>query len=140
MRVVDVVADAVASLGVDTFFGLVGSGNFQLTNALIARGARFVAARHEGATITMADSYARVSRRLGVCTVHQGPGLTNTVTGLTEAAKSRTPAAGARGRLTCGCRSVELPYRPGSTLRVCGRPPRARRVASVCAGRHIPCV
>ena len=30
-------------------------------------------------------------RRVGVCSVHQGPGLTNTLTGLTEAAKSRTP-------------------------------------------------
>jgi thiamine pyrophosphate-dependent acetolactate synthase large subunit-like protein len=32
-----------------------------------------------------------VSGRLGICSVHQGPGLTNTVTGLTEAVKSRTP-------------------------------------------------
>ncbi|MGE3272175.1 MAG: thiamine pyrophosphate-binding protein, partial [Chloroflexota bacterium] len=47
--------------------------------------------RHEGGAITMADAYARVSGEVGVCTVHQGPGLTNTMTGLTEAAKSRTP-------------------------------------------------
>jgi thiamine pyrophosphate-dependent acetolactate synthase large subunit-like protein len=39
----------------------------------------------------MADGYARVSGKLAACSVHQGPGLTNTVTGLTEAAKSRTP-------------------------------------------------
>ena len=39
----------------------------------------------------MADGYARVTGRVGVCSVHQGPGLTNTVTGLAEAAKSRTP-------------------------------------------------
>lgn len=39
----------------------------------------------------MADAYARASGRLGVSSVHQGPGLTNAVTGLTEAAKSRTP-------------------------------------------------
>ena len=39
----------------------------------------------------MADGWARVSGRVGVCSVHQGPGLTNAVTGLAEAAKSRTP-------------------------------------------------
>ena len=39
----------------------------------------------------MADGYARVSGELGVRSVHQGPGLTNAITGLTEAAKSRTP-------------------------------------------------
>jgi thiamine pyrophosphate-dependent acetolactate synthase large subunit-like protein len=39
----------------------------------------------------MTDGYARVSGALAACSVHQGPGLTNTITGLTEAAKSRTP-------------------------------------------------
>jgi thiamine pyrophosphate-dependent acetolactate synthase large subunit-like protein len=77
--------------GVKTVFGVVGSGNFHLTNALTGHGARFVAARHEGGAATMADAYARVSGELGVLTVHQGPGLTNALTGLTEAAKSRTP-------------------------------------------------
>ena len=41
--------------------------------------------------VCMADGYARVSGAVGVCSVHQGPGLTNTMTGLAEAAKSRTP-------------------------------------------------
>jgi thiamine pyrophosphate-dependent acetolactate synthase large subunit-like protein len=39
----------------------------------------------------MADGYGRCTGRVGVVSVHQGPGLTNTMTGLTEAAKSRTP-------------------------------------------------
>src|SRR6201996_8696731 len=77
--------------GVRTVFGVVGSGNFLLANALTGHGARFIAARHEGGAAVMADAYARVSGELGVLTVHQGPGLTNALTGLTEAAKSRTP-------------------------------------------------
>ena len=76
---------------VKTVFGVVGSGNFHLTNALTEHGARFIPARHEGGAAVMADAYARVSGELGVLTVHQGPGLTNALTGLTEAAKSRTP-------------------------------------------------
>ena len=91
MRVAEAIGQAVAQLGVRDCFGLVGSGNFHLVNAMTASGVRFVPARHETGAVTMADAYARASGRLGVCSVHQGPGLTNTLTGLTEAAKSRTP-------------------------------------------------
>ncbi|WP_344433875.1 thiamine pyrophosphate-binding protein, partial [Actinomadura luteofluorescens] len=91
MNVAEAVGQTLARFGAGTVFGVVGSGNFHVTNALAASGARFVAARHEGGAVTMADAYARVSRGLGVVTVHQGPGLTNAVTGMAEAAKSRTP-------------------------------------------------
>jgi thiamine pyrophosphate-dependent acetolactate synthase large subunit-like protein len=86
----DAVAEALAQLGVRCCFGLVGSGNFHVTAALARRGCRFVAARHEAGAITMADAYARVTGEVGVCSVHQGPGFTNTLTGLAEAAKSRS--------------------------------------------------
>ena len=62
-----------------------------VTNALCEGGARFHPARHEGPATSMADGYSRVTDRVGVVTVHQGPGLTNTLTALAEAAKSRTP-------------------------------------------------
>src|SRR5918998_199106 len=91
MLVAEAVGRALAGLGVDAAFGLLGSGNLTVTNALRDAGARFVAARHENGAVCMADGYARVSGRLAACPVHQGPGLTNAVTGLTEAAKSRTP-------------------------------------------------
>jgi thiamine pyrophosphate-dependent acetolactate synthase large subunit-like protein len=81
----------VRDAGVRTVFGVVGSGNFRLANALTGHGARLVAARHEGAAAAMADAYARVSGEVGLLTVPQGPGLTNALTGLAEAAKSRTP-------------------------------------------------
>ncbi len=91
MIVAEAVGRALASLGVDAVFGLLGSGNLTVTNALRDAGVPFHASRHEGGAICMADGYGRVSGRLAACSVHQGPGLTNTVTGLTEAAKSRTP-------------------------------------------------
>jgi acetolactate synthase I/II/III large subunit len=84
----DVVDRAAAPL---LAFGLVGSGNFHVTNGLIAGGARFVAARHEGGAAMMADGWARTTGRVGLLSLHQGPGLTNALTGITEAAKSRTP-------------------------------------------------
>jgi thiamine pyrophosphate-dependent acetolactate synthase large subunit-like protein len=89
--VADVVGGLVGRLGVAHAFGVVGSGNFHVTNALRAAGVAYVAARHEGGAATMADAYARTSGRVAVLSVHQGCGLTNALTGITEAAKSRTP-------------------------------------------------
>ncbi|HET6752080.1 MAG TPA: thiamine pyrophosphate-binding protein [Actinomycetes bacterium] len=91
MQVAQAVAGTLADLGADRVFGVIGSGNYVATTALDARGARFVAARHESAAVCMADGYARATGRVGVASVHQGPGLTNARTGLAEAAKSRTP-------------------------------------------------
>ncbi len=73
-------------------FGVVGSGNFHVTNALVAAGR---AVRAGGARGRRGDDGRRVrpGRPAGsACSrVHQGPGVTNALTGITEAAKSRTP-------------------------------------------------
>jgi thiamine pyrophosphate-dependent acetolactate synthase large subunit-like protein len=92
MKVYEAVAETLGRLGVDTTFGLVGSGNFGLIDHMTRHcGITYHASRHEATAVAMADGYARVSGKLGVCTVHQGPGVTNTLTALTEAVKARTP-------------------------------------------------
>ncbi|WIX76460.1 thiamine pyrophosphate-binding protein [Amycolatopsis carbonis] len=91
MKVAELVGRTLADLGVGMAFGVVGSGNFEVTNALRAAGVRFVAARHEGGAASMADAYARMSGQVSALSLHQGCGLTNAITGITEAAKSRTP-------------------------------------------------
>jgi thiamine pyrophosphate-dependent acetolactate synthase large subunit-like protein len=91
MLAAEAIGRTLAEQGIRDVFGLVGSGNFHLTNALVAAGARFVAAAHEGGAATMADAYTRTSGRVCALSVHQGPGVTNALTGVTEAAKSRTP-------------------------------------------------
>src|SRR5919112_1328054 len=92
MKVYEAVAETLSRLGVETAFGLVGSGNFGLIDHMTRNcGIAYHASRHEAAAVAMADGYARVSGKLGVCTVHQGPGVTNTLTALTEAVKARTP-------------------------------------------------
>ena len=91
MQVGAAVGRILADLGVRQVFGVVGSGNFHVTNALIDAGAGYVAARHECGAATMADAYGRLSGRVAAVTVHQGCGLTNAITGIAEAAKSRTP-------------------------------------------------
>ncbi len=102
MNVAQAVGARLAALGVDQVFGVVGSGNLIVTDALCAGGARYLAARQETAAVAMADGYARVTGRLGVATVHQGPGLTNAMTAITEAAKSRTPVLVLAGDTSAG--------------------------------------
>jgi len=77
--------------GIRHGFGVVGSGNFHLARAFADAGGTFTAARHEGGAATMADAYARTSGEVAMLSVHQGCGYTNAITGIAEAAKSRTP-------------------------------------------------
>jgi thiamine pyrophosphate-dependent acetolactate synthase large subunit-like protein len=91
VNVATAVGETLVRCGIGAVFGVVGSGNFEVTNAMIAAGARYVAARHECGAATMADAYARMTGGVAAVSVHQGCGLTNAMTGITEAAKSRTP-------------------------------------------------
>ncbi|QUS38591.1 thiamine pyrophosphate-binding protein [Tardiphaga alba] len=85
------VARAIADIGATRCFGLVGGANFKVTLGLTDLGVEFVAARHEGGAVSMADVAARLTRNLVVVSVTAGPGLTNAITGIGEAAKSDTP-------------------------------------------------
>jgi thiamine pyrophosphate-dependent acetolactate synthase large subunit-like protein len=89
--VAEAIGADIAAAGAEHAFGLLGSGNFVIGQALAAAGVVFHAARHETAAVCMADGYARATGRVGVCTVHHGPGFTNALTGLAEAVKSATP-------------------------------------------------
>jgi acetolactate synthase I/II/III large subunit len=84
------IARVTAQTGTDAFFGLSGSGNFHLTHELTNAGLTYYAGTHEAACVAMADGYARTSGKLGVATLHQGPGLTNAATALREAVRSNT--------------------------------------------------
>jgi thiamine pyrophosphate-dependent acetolactate synthase large subunit-like protein len=91
MRVSEAIGRTLVERGVEVCFGLAGSGNFAVLNALQAAGVAFYSSRHECGAVAMADGYTRASGRIAVASVHQGPGFTNTLTSLTEAAKCRTP-------------------------------------------------
>lgn len=75
MKVYEAVAETLRELGVNKAFGLVGSGNFHLIDHMTRQcSIAYHSSSHETAAVRMADGYARVSGKLGVCTVHQGPG------------------------------------------------------------------
>jgi thiamine pyrophosphate-dependent acetolactate synthase large subunit-like protein len=91
LTVAEAIGRDLVARGTSHVFGLLGSGNFVVGQAMHAAGAAFHSGRHETGVVCMADGYARASGDVGVCTVHHGPGFTNALTGLTEAAKSSTP-------------------------------------------------
>jgi thiamine pyrophosphate-dependent acetolactate synthase large subunit-like protein len=86
-----VIAKDLAALGARRCFGLLGTANFKVTHALVGAGVELISARHEGNAASMADAYAKATGELTLVSVHSGPGLTNALTGIAEAAKSRTP-------------------------------------------------
>lgn len=90
MKVYERVAETLWHLGVRQVFGVAGSGNYRVTRSLIQCGAKYVSARHEGGAVSMADAFSRMADSVPVVSVHQGGGLTNVITGLTEAVKSGT--------------------------------------------------
>ncbi|MFC4857022.1 thiamine pyrophosphate-binding protein [Actinophytocola glycyrrhizae] len=81
------VAHELAAGGVRHAFGVVGGGNILAAAGLTEHGVRYVAARHEGGAMAMADAYHRVSGSVAVCTTSHGAGITNTATALAEAAR-----------------------------------------------------
>jgi len=89
--VASVVAADLAGYGARRCFGLLGTANFKISHALVQSGVELVSARHEGGAASMADAYAKATGELTLVSVHSGPGLTNALTGIGEAAKSRTP-------------------------------------------------
>jgi thiamine pyrophosphate-dependent acetolactate synthase large subunit-like protein len=96
------VARAIADFGAKRCFGLVGGANFKVTLGLTELGVEFIAARHEGGAVSMADVAARLTHDLTVVSVTAGPGLTNAITGIGEAAKSDTPLLVIAGDVVLG--------------------------------------
>jgi thiamine pyrophosphate-dependent acetolactate synthase large subunit-like protein len=86
-----VLAKDLATLGARRCFGLLGTANFKISHGLVEAGVELISARHEGNAASMADAYAKATGELTLVSVHSGPGLTNAITGIGEAAKSRTP-------------------------------------------------
>jgi thiamine pyrophosphate-dependent acetolactate synthase large subunit-like protein len=97
-----VIAQDLAGYGARRCFGLLGTANFKISHALVEAGVELISARHEGNAASMADAYAKSTGELTLCSVHSGPGLTNAITGICEAAKSRTPLLVLAGDVPAG--------------------------------------
>ncbi len=98
---------AVESLKVEQVqhvFGLIGSATMEMFDALYdAEEIAYIGVHDERSGTHMADGYARASGRAGVVLAGQnGPGATNLVTGLAQAAAAFSPVVSVAGALSSG--------------------------------------
>src|ERR1700691_3313329 len=78
-------------LGGEGIFGLCGHTVIACLDALGKSRIRFISSRHERVAAHAADGYARASGKTGVMLSHLGPGLTNSATGVANAALDSIP-------------------------------------------------
>ena len=105
----EAVVEMLKAHGVDIVFGLCGDTSLPLYDALARAGSiRHVLTRDERHAAYMADGYARLSGKVGVCEGPSGGGATYLLPGLVEANESSIPVLGintdisvsSRGRYT----------------------------------------
>ena len=83
--------ETLVAHGVKNVFGIVGSAYMDALDLFPAAGIRFIPTVHEQGAGHMADGYARVSGRQGVCIAQNGPGVTNFVTSTAAAYWAHSP-------------------------------------------------
>src|SRR5271170_89883 len=91
-RVVDLIVEHLAGMGVDYIFGVDGANIEDLYDAAhFHSDITAVLAKHEFSAATMADGYSRAGAGLGVMAATSGGGALNLVAGLGESFASRVP-------------------------------------------------
>jgi len=85
--------------GVDIVFGLPGGANLPIYDELVDANFRHILVRHEQAAAHMADGYARIKRKAGVCMATSGPGATNLITGIATAHADSIPMVAITGQV-----------------------------------------
>ncbi|HEY4368042.1 MAG TPA: 5-guanidino-2-oxopentanoate decarboxylase [Steroidobacteraceae bacterium] len=87
----ELLVQLLEDLGVDTVFGIPGVHTVELYRGLPATRIRHITPRHEQGAGFMADGYARVSGKPGVCFIITGPGMTNIMTAMGQAYADSVP-------------------------------------------------
>jgi acetolactate synthase-1/2/3 large subunit len=100
MRAVDATLACLKRAGVNAIFGLPGGPVIPLFDALHDDpDIRTFLVRHEQGAGHMAEGYAKVTGRAGVCTATSGPGATNLVTPIADAYMDSVPLVAITGQV-----------------------------------------
>jgi acetolactate synthase I/II/III large subunit len=97
-----VIADHLAAEGVDALFTLTGGHISAIYDGCKDVGIRVIDVRHEQAAAHAADAYGRLTFRPGVAAVTAGPGVTDAITGVTNAYYANSPMVLLGGRNPLG--------------------------------------
>ena len=90
--VADTIVEQLVAYGVKRVYGIPGHSNLPLTDSLRRHpGIDLVLVRHEQAAAYMASAHAKLTGEIGVCMSIAGPGATNLITGVVDAATDRAP-------------------------------------------------
>jgi acetolactate synthase-1/2/3 large subunit len=87
----DLVAAVLKAQGVTTLFTLVGGHISPILTGARKQGLRVIDTRHEATAVFAADAVGRLTGIPGVAVVTAGPGVTNTVTAVKNAAMAQSP-------------------------------------------------
>ena len=91
LTVGEALVNLLEQYSVDTVFGIPGTHSLELYRGLEKSAIRHILPRHEQGGGFMADGYARVTGKPGVCFVITGPGVTNITTPMGEAYMDSVP-------------------------------------------------
>jgi acetolactate synthase-1/2/3 large subunit len=91
--------DALERIGADTVFGYPGGAIMPVYDALTGSSLRHILVRHEQSAAFAADAWARVTGKPGVCIATSGPGATNLITGIANAAMDSVPMVAITGQV-----------------------------------------
>ncbi|NOQ43297.1 MAG: biosynthetic-type acetolactate synthase large subunit [Dehalococcoidia bacterium] len=95
-----ILCESLVKEGVEVIFGFPGGALLPFYDALPKYPQlRHILVRHEQGAAHAADSYARVSGKVGVCLATSGPGATNLVTGIANAYLDSAPMVAITGQV-----------------------------------------
>ena len=90
---------SLESAGVDVMFGIPGGAILPAYDPIFDSSIRHILVRHEQGAGHAATGYAQVTGRVGVCIATSGPGATNLVTPLADAAMDSVPMVAITGQV-----------------------------------------
>ena len=112
VKVSDIIAETLETLGIKHIFGIIGAGNVHLFESIAKRGyTEIVCVHHEQAAAMAMQTYYRTSGQIACCLLTTGAGSTNGITGVVSAWADSIPGLVIAGNENSKYTLPHSPYR-----------------------------